>query len=384
METPFVYGRLALLDNYTDRENELLFLKNNFTSLINTIIISPRRWGKTSLVNRVLEELQEERANDFILCNIDIFNCRNEEQFFKVYANTILKASTSKWEEFVEGVKKYLGRFVPNISFADATQSYELSFGVNFKEPQRSFDEIIDLPQQIAVDTGKKVIVCIDEFQNINEFHESLAFQRMLRAHWQRHDKVCYNLYGSKRHLLINIFNGYDMPFYKFGDILFLQKISREDWIKFITKRFAATNKVISDELSGQIADTMQNHPYYTQQYSQQVWLRTEYECNEDILRTTLESLIDQLSLLFTNIIDNLNTRQINFLMVVLKGKNNFSSKETLKNYDLGTSANIKNIKKALLEKDLIDILPNNEIVLQDPAFDYWLRYSYRGARLHP
>jgi len=383
METPFVYGRLALLDNYTDRENELLFLKNNFTSLINTIIISPRRWGKTSLVNRVLEELQKERANDFILCNIDIFNCRNEEQFFKVYANTILKASTSRWEEFVEGVKKYLGRFVPNISFSDATQSYELSFGVNFKEPQRSFDEIIDLPQQIAVDTGKKVIVCIDEFQNINEFHESLAFQRMLRAHWQRHDKVCYNLYGSKRHLLINIFNGYDMPFYKFGDILFLQKISREDWIKFITKRFAATNKVISDELSGQIADTMQNHPYYTQQYSQQVWLRTEYECNEDILRTALVSLIDQLSLLFTNIIDNLNTRQINFLMVVLKGKNNFSSKETLKNYDLGTSANIKNIKKALLEKDLIDILPNNEIVLQDPAFDYWLRYSYRGARLH-
>ena len=377
METPFVYGRLALLDNYTDRENELLFLKNNFTSLINTIIISPRRWGKTSLVNRVLEELQKERANDFILCNIDIFNCRNEEQFFKVYANTILKASTSRWEEFVEGVKKYLGRFVPNISFSDATQSYELSFGVNFKEPQRSFDEIIDLPQQIAVDTGKKVIVCIDEFQNINEFHESLAFQRMLRAHWQRHDKVCYNLYGSKRHLLINIFNGYDMPFYKFGDILFLQKIRREDWIKFITKRFAATNKVISDELSGQIADTMQNHPYYTQQYSQQVWLRTEYECNEDILRTALVSLIDQLSLLFTNIIDNLNTRQINFLMVVLKGKNNFSSKETLKNYDLGTSANIKNIKKALLEKDLIDILPNNEIVLQDPAFDYWLRYSY-------
>ena len=122
METPFVYGRLALLDNYTDRENELLFLKNNFTSLINTIIISPRRWGKTSLVNRVLEELQEERANDLILCNIDIFNCRNEEQFFKVYANTILKASTSKWEEFVEGVKKYLGRFVPNISFSDATQ----------------------------------------------------------------------------------------------------------------------------------------------------------------------------------------------------------------------------------------------------------------------
>jgi hypothetical protein len=167
------------------------------------------------------------------------------------------------------------------------------------------------------------------------------------------------------------------MPFYKFGDILFLKKISREDWVKFITERFTATKKYISVELSGCIADTMQNHPYYTQQYSQQVWLRTEYECNEEILQTALTSLIDQLSLLFTNIIDSLNPRQINFLMAVVVGINNFSAKETLKKYDLGTSANIKNIKKALLEKDLIDILPNNEIVLQDPTFEYWLKNYY-------
>ncbi len=333
METPFVYGRLALLDNYTNRTQELQLLKNNFTGLINTIIISPRRWGKTSLVNRVTEELQKERDNDFIVCHLDIFNCRSEEQFLKVYANAILKASTGKWEEFVEGVKKYLGRFVPNISFSDAAQTYEFSFGVNLKESQRSIDEILDLPQQIATDTGKKIIVCIDEFQNINEYSESLAFQRMLRAHWQRHDKVCYCLYGSKRHLLVNIFNSYDMPFYKFGDILFLQKINRKDWVTFICERFVASHKHISAELAGQIADTMQNHPYYTQQYSQQVWLRTTDECNEEILQTALESLIDQLSLLFTNLTDNLNARQISFLMAVVLGESNFTAKEILKKY---------------------------------------------------
>jgi hypothetical protein len=322
----------------------------------------------------VSEELRKERNEDFIICNLDIFNCRNEDQFFKVYANAVLKASTNKWEEFVERVKKYLGRFVPNISFSDTTQTYEFSFGVDLKEPQRSFDEILDLPQQIAADTGKKIIVCINEFQNINEYSNSLAFQQMLRAHWQRHDKVCYCLYGSKRHLLMNIFSNYDMPFYKFGDILFLQKIRREDWVKFIRERFSATHKHISVELAGQIADTMQNHPYYTQQYSQQVWLRTEYECNVEILQTALTGLIDQLSLLFTNIIDSLSVRQISFLMAVAAGINNFSAKETLKKYDLGTSANIKNLKKALLEKDLIDILPNNKIVLQDPTFEYWLK----------
>jgi len=339
METPFVYGRLALSENYTDRTQELQLLKNNFTSLINTIIISPRRWGKTSLVHRVSEELRKERNKDIIICQVDIFNCRSEEQFYKIYANAIIKSS-----------------------------------GVDFKEPQRSFDEILDLPQQIATDTGKKMIVCIDEFQNVNEYRESIAFQRMLRAHWQRHDKVCYCLYGSKRHLLINIFSHYNMPFYKFGDVLFLTKISREDWVKFIMERFAATNKNISAELSGRIADTMQNHPYYTQQYSQQVWLRTEHDCTEETLQIALASLIDQLSLLFTNIIDSLNARQISFLKAVVAGTDNFSAKETLKKYDLGTSANIKNIKKALLEKDLIDIMPNNKIILQDPSFEYWMK----------
>ncbi|MCL2435972.1 MAG: ATPase [Lentimicrobiaceae bacterium] len=377
METPFVYGKLATLGNYTNRQKELQLLKNNFVNLINTTIISPRRWGKSSLVNHVSQIIQKEHNTEIIMCHLDIFNCRTEEQFYKAYANAILRSTSTKWEEFVAGVKKYLGRFLPKISFSDATQAYELSFGIELKEAELSLDEILDLPQQIASDTGKKIVVCIDEFQNINEYGDSLAFQRKLRAHWQLHNKVCYCLYGSKRHLLMNIFNSYEMPFYKFGDILFLQKISREDWVKFISERFTATGKQISDTLSGKIADTMQNHPYYVQQYSQQVWLRTDVKCTEMIMEEALEGLIDQLSLLFTNIIDSLAARQIAFLTAIVAGETNFSSKEVLKKYDLGTSANIKNLKNALLEKDLIDILPHKTIELQDPVLLLWLKKVY-------
>jgi hypothetical protein len=88
----------------------------------------------------------------------------------------------------------------------------------------------------------------------------------------------------------MHIFSGYEMPFYKFGDILFLQKINRADWVTFITGRFRATGKSISGTLSGTIADTMQNHPYYVQQYSQQVWLRTESECTKNILDEALKN----------------------------------------------------------------------------------------------
>lgn len=379
MEAPFVYGRIADKQNFTDRKDEVALLSQNFSSLINTVIISPRRWGKTSLVNKCARLLFE-KNKDILVCQVDIFNCRTEEQFYTAYANALMRVSTSAWEEFVAGVKKYLGRMAPVVSLSEGSQSYELSFGISFKENRLSYDEILDLPQQIAKDKGKKIIVCIDEFQNINEYEDSLAFQRKLRAHWQKQTSVCYCLYGSKRHMLLDIFNDYSMPFYKFGDILFLQKIKREDWIAFISKRFADTGKQISDELCGMIADKMKNHPYYTQQLSQQTWLRTLDVCSEEIVAEAFNSLIGQLSLLFTNIIDSLTSRQISFLIAVADGIVNFSSKDVLKQYQLGTSANIKNLRKATLEKDLIDILPGNVIEIQDPAFEYWLKNGYQAS----
>ena len=121
------------------------------------------------------------------------------------------------------------------------------------------------------------------------------------------------------------------------------------------------------------IADKMKKHPYYTQQLSQQTWLRTSKECSEAIVNEAFNSLIGQLSLLFTNIIDSLTSRQISFLIAVADGVVNFSSKDILKHYQLGTSANIKNLKKA------IDILPGNTIEIQDPAFEYWLKNVYQN-----
>lgn len=379
MNTPFVYGRIADKENFTDREQEVKLLTQNFNSLVNTIIISPRRWGKTSLVNRAAQMLLNS-SNDFFICQVDIFNSRTEEEFYISYANALLKVSTSAWEEFVSGVKKYLGKMAPIVSLSDTSQTYELSFGISFKDNKLTYDEILDLPQVIANDTGKRIIVCIDEFQNINEYEESLAFQRKLRAHWQKQTSVCYCLYGSKRHMLLDIFNDYSMPFYKFGDILFLHKIGRGDWVSFISTRFTDTGKEISESLCNQIAGRVKDHPYYVQQLSQQVWLRTNKKCTGEIIDEAFSSLTDQLSLLFANIIDGLTSKQINFLLAVVDGVANFSSRETLTKYKLGTSANIKNLRKATLEKDLIDILPGNVIEIQDPVFEYWLKNVYKTS----
>ena len=374
-ETPFIYGKIADSDNFTNRKEDIAYLTANFKGLINTIIISPRRWGKTSLVNKVADTMAKDK--NYIVCKIDIFNCRTEAQFYSMYANSILKASYTNWDEFVGGAKLYLSRMLPKIALSDSLNNYELSFGIDFNEKELSFDELLDLPQKIANEKNKKLIVCIDEFQNIENYNDSMGFQQKLRAHWQLHSNVAYCLYGSKRHMLLHIFIDYKMPFYKFGDIHFLQKIRREDWIMYISERFAKTGKSIDKELCGKIADLAKNHPYYVQQLSQQAWLRTTDICTHEIVNMAFDGLVNQLSLLFSNIIDTLTAKQISFLVAVAQNETNFSSRAVLNKYNLGTSANIKNLRKATLDRDIIDVLPGDIIEFQDPIFEYWLINSY-------
>lgn len=373
---PFVFGKLATEMEFTDRENESAQLASNFRSLVNTIIVSPRRWGKTSLVNRVTEQLLETEP-DLKICQIDLFNIRTQEEFYLALASEILKSTSSRWEEFAQNAKEFLSRLLPRISFSPDAQS-EISFGIDWEELKKKPDEILDLAETIAVKQGIKIVICIDEFQSLADFEEPLAFQKKLRSHWQRHTHVTYCLYGSKRHMLLDVFTNPSMPFYKFGDIMFLEKISEENWVEFIQRRFTETGKEIGDEDAILITQLTENHSYYVQQLAQQVWLRTEQKCTGSIVSDAHQGIVNQLSLLFVNITESLSNSQLNFLKALLSGEKQLSSKNTLQKYKLGTSANIGRLKQALLSREIIDISAN-QIDLQDPIYKFWLVNKYFG-----
>ena len=375
METPFVFGKIASDTDFTDRDAETQHLLNNFNGLVNTVLISPRRWGKSSLVTKSAE-LYSTQSKDRMVVFLDLFNCRTEVKFYQEFANAVISATNSAFNDFVASAIKYLSRFAPTFSTSDPAGTYELSFGIDVKDKRLSYDEILDLPQKIAKEKGLKIVVCIDEFQTIKEYDDPLDFQRTLRAHWQKHTDVAYCLYGSKRNMMIDLFSDSKNPFYKFGDMIFLQKITRSEWIPFITRRFRDTGKFISDDLAGYIADRVENHPYYVQQLSQLAWFRTTDKCTRDIIDNAFKGLEGQLALVFSLIIDSLTPTQIGFLQAVANGETNFTSQSVLNTYKLGSSANVKNIKNALEKKELIDILPNS-ITIQDPVFKHWLLTNY-------
>ena len=173
--------------------------------------------------------------------------------------------------------------------------------------------------------------------------------------------------------MLMDVFTSPSMPFYKFGDIVFLDKISTDDWVKFIIGRFNDTGKKIDNDSAKLIADLAERHSYYVQQLAQQSWLRTEVECTNDNVSEAFEDMVLQLSMLFQSITDGLNNSQVNLLKAVINNVEQLSSKATIKEYRLGTSANVLKAKKALVNKEIIDI-QNDTVAFLDPFYKYWLK----------
>jgi uncharacterized protein len=374
MDTPFIYGKLAVGENFTDREDERIRLVQNFLSGTNTILISPRRWGKSSLVLKAASEIQDPDQNILIVF-IDLFNIRNEEDFYKALAENVIRVTSSRMEEVVSTVKQFMKQWVPRISFSPDSQQ-DFSLGLNWTELKKRPDEILDLADNIAHSKKCKLVICIDEFQNIAFFEDPLAFQKKLRSHWQTHQSVSYCLYGSKRHMLMDVFTSPSMPFFKFGDLLFLSRIAINFWIPFIRERFISTGKEISDLQAEKIALMAEGHPYYVQQLAQLVWLRTSEEVTSKTIDEALDGLVLQMSLLFQGITESLTTPQVNFLRLLKDGETRHTTKANIEKYQLGSSANVIRIKKSLIEKEIIDEQPGGVIIL-DPVYSAWLRIYY-------
>lgn len=369
---PFTYGRVTASDDFTNRSEEIALLKRNFLAGVNSILISPRRWGKTSLLRRVTEELTLEQK-DIRICHIDIFDLRNEHQFYVALANGVLQATSSRWEEFVKDAKQFLGALVPTITFSPDMQT-GVSFGVGWEEIERNPEEILDLAERVAERKKIRIIVCIDEFQSLASFADPLAFQKKLRARWQNHRHVTYCLYGSKRHMLLEVFTDSSMPFYKFGELLYLKKIGTEEWIPFIRRRFSDTGKEISEEDARLIAQLAENHPYYVQQLAQQSWFRTGRKCNREIILSAREDIVGQLGLLFSNITERFSATQMGLLRAIIAGEKQLSAQQTLLQYRLGTSANVVRVKRGLIESEVLDD-SGGELTFLDPMFRHWLEF---------
>lgn len=367
---PFIFGIATSGDNFTDRKKETERLLLNFQHGVNTVLISPRRWGKTSLVQKVCRLAQSDKLK---IVYLDIFSCRSDKEFYNAFATAIIKQTSSKFEEWLDNAKLFLSRITPKISIGpDPMTDFSISLEMNPKS--EDIDEILQLPEKIAQKKNCSIVICIDEFQQIAEFSDSKTFQKRLRTVWQLQKNVSYCLFGSKKHLMNELFENKSYPFYKFGDAIYLQKIGTQDWVEYICNRFSVTGKQISEQLAERICQAVDNHSSYVQQLAWLVWIHTDKIATEKDFESAYQDIIDQNTPLFEKQTESLTTYQMNFLRAVLEGVHSeFTKQEILNKYQLGTSANISIVKRALEKKELIEI-EKRKISIPDPILKEWLR----------
>ena len=366
MKSPFIYGSTVSKTAFTNRKKEINQLYENLTGSINTIIISPRRWGKSSLVEHVARKIERSDKRSKVVL-IDLFSINSEEEFLELFAREVIKASSTKWNELLQNVNKLFKKLIPRLSFSVDPAEFSIEF--DWEELKKHREEVLNLPNQIARQKKIKLIICVDEFQNIRQFKNGKSLEKAMRSYWQRHKNVTYCLYGSKRHMMTEIFDKSSMPFYRFGDLLFLPKIEEKDWVNFIVRSFTRTKKSINKGFAKSISQLMDRHSWYVQQFAHYVWLRTKKAVNQEIFDLALQEIKAAHLPFFTQRINALSGTKLNVLKAISQGEKQLTSTRVMKKYKLGTPNNVRQNLNSLYYSDIIE-KSNQEYVFLDPVFE--------------
>ena len=337
MEKSFVYG-IAVTDyNFTGRSAETRRLKANFEAGINSILISPRRWGKTSLVDHVCRQFVD---NDIITVRLDIFGCKTEYDFYNMLAVAVLKQTASKVQLWMDEARDFLARLTPKIGIPiDPTSEISVSLGIT--PETHTPEEILNLVETIAY--------------------------------------TSYCLYGSKRHMMSKIFLNRSMPFYQFGDLLWLQKIPTNDWMDYIISHFETAGKHISEQMVERICETVDNYPSYVQHLALILLnhLPQGGSVTEDMMPSAISELISTNEALYMQQVEPLSGYQMNLLKAIVSGiHSGYNEKRVRSMFDLGSPSNMVRLRDALIERDLV-YSEMQQLHLTDPVFGLWFKKRF-------
>lgn len=180
--------------------------------------------------------------------------------------------------------------------------------------------------------------------------------------------------------MMMEIFSKTNNPFYKFGEIIYLNRIKTERLKEYVQKAFSSSGKNISDEICNKLIETVENHPYYLQQFARNIWLISGRKVNDDDFTKAKDALISDNLNFYTEVLDDLTNYQVRFLKAILSGEEHLYSSDVIYSYNLGSSANIKIMHTAFMNKGII-VNESGKIVFADPIFKLIAEKRFLGDK---
>jgi hypothetical protein len=355
---PFVYGEVVPAGAFADREAELDRLVEDLAAGQKVFLISPRRYGKSSLVRQALTTLSR---RGLLTVELTVSAYSSYVAFLEGYARA-LTASESRWQRARDWLTAAITSSRPEIRLepeAAGAGRFTVAFPLvrTERDVARLANELFALPARIAAERRRSVVIALDEFQAIDAFNGG-SVEHALRAAAQHQRKVGYVFAGSEPSLMEKMI-GPRRPFYKAGPVMRLDRIAPDVFAAFIEDRFASSGVRAEPGLGAAIVDLAGNRPYDVQRLAHETWddVRTggARRATLDTLHATLGRLLAEQDTLFEALWQRLTLAQRAVLRAaVLQGGRELLSAETRNRFRLGGASSIQASLAALIKQDLI------------------------------
>ncbi|MCQ2276833.1 MAG: ATP-binding protein [Bacteroidales bacterium] len=371
MKNPFVTNGYAGAEYFCDREKETSMMVQLLCNENNLALISPRRVGKTDLIQHCFA--QPEIKNSYHTFLIDIYATNSLSDFVRVFGTAVLEELRSKgrsvWEKFIQALTSIRSE----ISFdINGLPSWNIGLGA-ISNPSLTLEEIFRYLEQADL----PCLVAIDEFQQITYYNDTKDMEAILRTYIQRCTNTHFIFSGSRRHLMNEIFASPSRPFYQSVTIINLPAIALDKYIAFATEKFQAAEKSVDAEVITDLYQRFNRTTSCLQRVMNILFMKTPVNghCSIEMVEPAINDLLDFSSDSYESILYQMPEKQRTvFLAIAAEGEaKNISGSAFVKKYKLISSSSVLSAVKGLLEKDFITV--NQGVYsVYDLFFALWLK----------
>lgn len=370
IRNPFIVTGKIDAEYFCDRVKEAERLVKSIVNGNNLVIISPRRMGKTGLIQFCYDKPQI--ADNYYTFFLDILHTSSLREFTYMLGRTIydtlLPLNKKMATLFVQAIKSIGGRF----GFDPVTNMpvFNVELG-DIERPEYTLDEIF----KYLANADKPCIVAIDEFQQIRKYPEK-NIEALLRSHIQKISNSNFIFAGSERHIMQEMFTSSARPFYHSADILELKAIPSDIYIPFVTGHFQKRSKQIQAEDVEWVYNLFKGHTYYIQRVFNESFASTAEgeECTRHTIEDAIDSMIASNDTIFREILSNIPEKQKSLLYAIAKegDTEQITSSAFVKRHALMSASSVQAAAKKLLDRDLITEI-NKVYTLTDKLFSMWI-----------
>jgi len=371
VENPFVFSKEVSEKDFCNRKKEIKELLGFARSSQNVMIFSQRRFGKTSLIKEVLKRAKKE---GILTVYVDLYAVLSEEQLVKSYSEAVSNSLLSKTEKAFLNAGKLFKQLRPALTYDDEGKPV-FKVDIDRAKTIPLFEDVIDSVNRTVEKKKKKAVVVFDEFQQIGQFKNDLV-EKILRTHIQRHQNISYFFMGSKKHLIVDMFNNTNRPFYKLAASYPLGKIRKEELVVFISEKFQNEGRKIDKETASGIIEVCECHPYYVQYLCYVIWenTKTGETINEEKVMIGVKILLEWTSPTYEAIWSLLTTKQKKVMETIaeMAEEEKMFSGNVINRFGLGTPSSLQRSLKSLVNKDLLD-KEKDKYAIIDLFFKKWI-----------